>query len=279
MKNLILILILALLLFGCDKEALKTDTGDKVEGLTLYWDHEVFGEGGRRLRFEFYETRKYEHIFNLVFDYKITGKDIIISLVDKVDMGKCPKFPSPNGIDSLCRPKGNMFIPDNLLTLGNYSIVLKTYDFEIVSDLIVDAEKYTLEIPANEKFSSSINTVYPIPADLLFGSVVFSGIENTEDANDFFEALETLGFEKTSVPNYHYRHLSVDENGKPPDEHWDPDNHSLGLLRKMGNTFESAFELAKLHFNNSNLNIYLYSSNGDQARLDKTEGIIVLYAK
>lgn len=39
----------------------------------------------------------------------------------------------------------------------------------------------------------------------------------------------------------------------------------------MENNFESVFELAKEHFNNSNLNIYLYSSNGDQARLNKND--------
>lgn len=279
MKRQILILILALLIFGCDKEELKIDSGDKVEGLALYWDHEVFGEGGRRLRFEFYETMEFENSFELVFDYKIEGKDIIISLVDKLDKGKCQKFPTPTGNDSLCRPKGNLFIPDNLLNADNYSITLKTYDFEVKSDLIVDYEKYILEIPSNEKFSSSINSVFPIPENLLFGSVVFSGIENTQKANDFFTELEAIGFEKTSVPNFPYSHLRVDNNGEPLDDHWEPDNHSLSFLYKMENNFESVFELAKVHFNKTNLNIYLYSSNGDQARLSKDDGIIVEYAK
>ena len=73
--------------------------------------------------------------------------------------------------------------------------------------------------------------------------------------------------------------FAFDENGEPLEEHWEPDNHSLGLLYKMGNTFESAFELARVHFNNANLNIYLYSSNGDEARLDKIEGVTVAHAQ
>jgi hypothetical protein len=279
MKKQILILILGLLVFGCKNEDLKIDSDDRVEGLALYWDHEVFGEGGRRLRFEFYETREFENSFELVFYYKIEGKEIIITLVDKLNNGKCQRFPTPNGIDSLCTPKGRIFIPDNLLGDDNYSIILKTYDFEIKSNLIVDDEKFMLEIPSNEKFSSSITTVYPIPENLLFGGVVFSGIENTQKANDFFEELEAIGFEKTSVPNFPYRHLRVGDNGKPIDEHWEPDKHSLSLLHKMENNFEKAFELAKVHFNKTNLNIYLYSSNGDQARLSKNEGIIVEYGK
>jgi len=42
--------------------------------------------------------------------------------------------------------------------------------------------------------------------------------------------------------------------------------------------FSTIFELAKVHFNKSAINIYLFSSNGDQARLDR-EGINVWYAK
>ena len=279
MKGDILILFFGLIIFGCDKEDFRIDSQDSVEGLTLYWDHEVFGEGGRRLRFEFYETIRFENSYELVFDYDIEGKDIIISLVDKVNNGKCQKFPTPNGIDSLCTAKGGLFIPDNLLSNDTYSLILKTYDFEIKSNLLVDNEKYILEIPSNEKFSSSIINVFPIPENLLFGSTVFSGIENTQEANDFFKELETIGLMETTVPNYPYRHLRVDDDGKPYDRHWEPDNHSLSFLYKMEINFEEVFELSKKIFNKTNLNIYLYSSKGDQARLSKNDGIIVEYAE
>lgn len=277
MKTPLIIFILAFIILGCNKDDFTIDAEASVEGLSLYWDHEVFGEGGRRLRFEFYENMEYENSFELVFDYKIDGKNIIISLIDKIDNGKCQKFPTINGIDSLCRPKGNFFIPDNNLIESDYLVTLKTYDFEVNSNLIVNEDKFILEIPTNANFSSSITTVYPIPANLLFGGVVFKGIENTQQATAFFEELETIGFARTSVPNYPYRHLRVGDNGKPIDEHWEPDNHSLRLLRNMDADFKKAFDLAKEHFDNTSLNIYLYSSNGDEARLSKNDGIYVKY--
>ncbi|WP_147372277.1 hypothetical protein [Mariniphaga sediminis] len=279
MKTHQIILLLAFTIFGCNKDNFTINSEASVESLTMYWDHEVFGEGGKRLRFELYENKEFENSFKLVFDYKIEGKNITIILADKVDNGKCGKFPTPNGIDSLCRPKGNLFIPDNLLDERDYSVILKTYDFEIISNLTVHEDKYDLQIPTNENFSSSIATVYPIPENLLFGSVVFAGTENTQQAIAFLEELEAIGFVKTSVPNYPYRHLSVGENGKPIDTHWDPDNHNMRLLLQMDSDFEKAFDLAKKHFSQANLNIYLYSSNGDQARLSKTDGIIVEYAE
>ncbi|MDD4756625.1 MAG: hypothetical protein PHG29_11150, partial [Prolixibacteraceae bacterium] len=198
MKTHLIIFILAIIVLGCNKDDFPIDEKASVEGLSLYWDHEVFGEGGRRLRFEFYENMEYENSFELVFDYKIDGKNIIISLIDKVDNGKCPKFPTPNGIDSLCRPKGNFFIPDNKLIESDYLVTLKTYDFEVKSNLTVNEDKFILEIPTNENFLSSITTVYPIPENLLFGGVVFKGTENTQQATAFFEELETIGFTGTS---------------------------------------------------------------------------------
>ena len=47
----------------------------------------------------------------------------------------------------------------------------------------------------------------------------------------------------------------------------------------MDADFKKAFDLAKEYFDNTNLNIYLYSSNGDEARLSKTDGILVKYAE
>jgi hypothetical protein len=279
MKTYLIFLILVLVIYGCKKEDFSIGSEASVESLSLYWDHEVFGEGGRKLRFEFHESKEFENNFELVFDYKIEGTKIIVSLVDKIDRGKCPKFPTPNGIDSLCSPKGNFFIPDNQLNKNFYSLVVKTYDFEINSSLTADDEKFVLEIPNQKKISSSITTVYPIPENLLFGDVVFSGVENTQHANDFFNKLEMAGLVKTSVPNYPYRHLSVGDNGRPVDKHWEPDNHNLRFLYKMEDSFETVFELAKEHFNNSNVNIYLYSSNGDQAILSKSDGIVVEYAE
>lgn len=279
MRTGLIILILAFFVAGCNKHDFTINSEASVEGLTMYWDHEVFGEEGRRLRFEFHETMEFENSFELVFEYKIEGKNITIILADKVEKGKCARFPTPNGIDSLCAPKGSFFIPDNLLDEGDYLVTLKTAGFDVISNLTVTGDKYVLQIPANENLSSSRTTVYPIPENLLFGGVVFTGAENTQHAIAFLEELESIGFVKTTVPNYPYRYLSVGEDGKPIDEHWEPDKHNMKLLRQMDSDFEKAFNLAKEHFSKANLNIYLYSSNGDEARLSKTEGITVQYAE
>ena len=275
-RQIFILVILGLLIFSCKKDNIDFDT--RVEGLSLYWDHEVFGESGRRLRFEFYETKRFENSFELVFDYNIKGKDIIITLVDRIDKGKCHRYPTPNGIDSLCTPKGGLFIQDKYLENGNYSLILKTYDFEIKSSLIIDDEKYVLDIPSNEKFSSGIKEVFPIPENLVFGSVIFEGVENTQSANEYFDELESIGLVETIVPNYPYRHLYVDDSGRPIDSHWEPDNHSLKFLYKMNIPFKEIFELSKEHFIKSNMNISLQSSQGDEAYLSKTNGIIVVYA-
>ena len=64
MKTHLIIFILAIIVLGCNKDDFPIDERASVEGLSLYWDHEVFGEGGRRLRFEFYENMEYENSFN-----------------------------------------------------------------------------------------------------------------------------------------------------------------------------------------------------------------------
>lgn len=278
-RQIFSLIFLGLLFFGCEKDNMDIDSHASVEGLSLYWDHEVFGEGGRRLRFEFYETKEFENSFELVFNYNIKGKDIIIALVDRIDNGECHIYTTANGIDSLCTPKGNMFIQDRLLENGSYSLILKTYDFEVKSSLIIDDGKFVLDIPSNEKFSSSIKEVFPIPENLLSGSVVFQGVENTQSANEYFDELKSIGLAETTIPNYPYRHLTVDDTGRPIDRHWEPDNHSLKFLYKMNITFKEVFELSKEHFNKTNMNIFLYSSQGDQAILSKKDGIIVKYAE
>jgi hypothetical protein len=274
MKKYLLTIILGLTILGCNKEEFQINPNVRVQGLSLYWDHEVFGEEGRRLRFEFYENKPFENTFDLVFKYKIKDNEIIVVLVDKVNKGKCPQFP---GWSDLCTPKGGFSIPDKLLTEKNYTLTLKTFDFEIKSNLLIDDEKYTLAIPSNVNFSSSIKYVYPIPKNLLFGSVVFTGNTNMEAAKAYFEDLKKLGLTEATIPNLPYRNLNVGEDGKTVNEQWDPDNYKMGLLFNMEIDFKRVFELSKEHFNKTNLNIFLFSSKGDQARLSKNEGITVVY--
>jgi hypothetical protein len=276
--NVFLPILIILAFFGCKKDSNTDDSLPFVNGLSLYWDHEVFGDEGRVLRFEFYETKEYGNIYELKFEYSIDHQDILIKLTDKIDKGKCPRFPTAGGIDTLCTPKGLISIPEKLLPKGTYTITLKSSNFEVKSELEVGNEKITLVIPSNEFFASYIKVVYPIPQNLVFGSVVYLGSENTESANYFINDLTTLGLQKTQIPNYPYRHLSVDDNGNTENSHWPADNHSLGFIYKMDNNFKAIFNLAKEHFNKANINIYLFSSEGDEARLSKTDGIDVRYS-
>lgn len=277
--KLIGLFFIGFLLFGCQKDEFDKNSLLGSEGLSLWWNHKIFGEEGRGFVFEFYEAQRFENLYELIFEYKIDNKrkNIDIYLVDKVDKGKCPMFPSPNQTDNLCISNGAFFIPENMLIQGDYTFTIRTFDFTIQSNLTVNESKVTLEIPENKYFSSSIKDVFPTPRNLLYGSVIFTGEEKTEFANEFFEKLETIGLKDTVVSNPPFN-LNVDETGKPIDSHWETDKHSLSFLYSMDISFHTIFELSKEHFNKYDLNIYLFSSNGDQARLSKNDGIIVEYA-
>lgn len=263
---------------GCDKLPDSHGPLAELEGLSLYWDHEVFDTQGRVYRFEFYGTKKFENSYDLVFNYTINQRDILITLVDEIDNGECPKYPSPFGIDALCTPRGRIIIPESLISNGSYKVTIKTPNFEINSELIVWKDSTTLTIAPNEPLSCEIHAVYPIPLNLLFGGVVYSGTQNADDAEMFINDLLSLGITKTNVPDYPYRYLSVNKDGNAGDSYWPPDNYSIGLLYAFDKNFKDVFNLAENHFNKSNINIYLYSSNGDQALLNKIDGVRVVYA-
>ena len=268
-----------MILFGCEKDSYKHETPPSIDGLSLYWDHEVFGTEGRRTRFEFYGTNQFVDSYDLIFKYSINQNNISISLVDEVDKGKCPKIEPGWGNDSLCTPRGRMYIPDSLLSKGTYNLILKTPNFETTSELIISNDSISLNIPSNEHFSCSIHAIYPIPLNLLFGYIVYSGAQNIETANMFLNDLLTLGLTKTNVPYYPYRYLPVDKDGTLADSSWPPDNYSIGLLYTLNHNFKDVVNLAKEYFDRANINISLYSSNGDQALLSKIDGITIVYAK
>lgn len=186
-------------------------------------------------------------------------------------------FPSPNKTDNLCISNGDIFIPEDRLKDGDYTFTIRTADFIVKSSFIINLDKVTLKIPDNEYFSSLIEEVFPTPENLLYGNVIFTGEENTAFANEFFEKLESIGLKKTIVANPPFN-LSVDDSGKPENQHWPPDNHSLAFLYSMNVSFKTIFELSNVYFNKYDLNIYLFSSNGDQAFMSKSNGIVVEYA-
>ncbi|MEM1328663.1 MAG: hypothetical protein AAGI23_22095 [Bacteroidota bacterium] len=129
MKTVYYILLLCIgTSWSCEREKIDLVV---VEDLSLYWDHEVFGEGGRRLRFEFQETQQFDEDIDLVFDYMVADDKVIISLVDKIIVKDCPDYPSPNGVEYRCTPRGGVEIPDSLLGGKSYALYLQTPTFEI----------------------------------------------------------------------------------------------------------------------------------------------------
>lgn len=272
------LILLLIAIFSCDHDDLSIPP---IQGLSLYWHHDVFGDEGRGLQFEATTTNTFDNNYDLVFNTTVVNKTIIVRLTNSIDKGKCPYFPGlVAGDPTKCNASGEFYISDKQLDPGVYTLKVITPSFEVTSTLTVTTEKVTWIIPTNPFVACSIEHVYPIPPNLLYGTIVYQGSTNTNDAKNFLAYLTSLGLSQTTVPNYPYRYLTVDENGQPPVSDWEPDYHSIGLLFKMNNIdFKTIVEKSKEYFNQRNLNIYLYTSYGDQAFLSKTEGITVVYSK
>jgi hypothetical protein len=277
MKKRFVILIAAitviLMIVGCEKNEIEKSS----KGLTLYWNHQAFNEQGRGFIFEFYEVERKKNLYELKFEFRIDNnqKSIEINLIDKIDSGECPYYPTPS-IDedpNLCTSKGNFYIPENMINEGKYKFTVKTLDYTVHSEIVFSKEKATLNISTNNHFSSSINEVFITPKNLLHGSIVFAGEQNKAFALDFIEDLRSLGLKDTIIPQL----IKVDKIGNPIIKTWPPNNYSIPFLLTMTSDFSTIFELAKVHFNkNTALNIYLFSTNGDQTRMD-SQGINVWY--
>jgi len=213
----LILIFLTVSIFGCENDnKLSLPT---INGLSLYWDHEVFGDEGRRLRFEVSTTNEFDNNYELEFSTSVVDKTITIRLTKSIDKGKCQFFPMPvigNDDPNKCNATGDFYISDKELDKGVYSLKIIMPSFEVTSDLAVTSEKVTLAIPRNTFLKSSIENVYPIPPNLLFGSLVYQGSSNTNDAENFSDYLTDFGLIQTTVPNYPYRHLTVDENGHRP---------------------------------------------------------------
>lgn len=277
--TILMLLILMLTLFGCKKDSDTETSTQQLEsagGFGLYWDHEIFTTEGRCVRFEFSDIKRSGHSYELKFDYSVKGHDIVIQLVGKKDQGKCHQFPGDS--DTLCTSTGLLLIPDSILQTGTYNMILRTSNFEVKSALVVSTEKITLTIPDNEYFKCYIKDVYPEPANILMATVVYSGSENSASANSFFNDLKALGLTERKLPNYPYRHLSVDDNGNALNSDWAPDHHLRSFNYTMNRSFKDIVNLAQQDFYKYNIDIFLTSSNGDEARFTKTSGINIHYA-
>jgi hypothetical protein len=287
MKTIFNLIILILIFTACNENDNLNDFKNKpdysdslisISGLSLYWDHEVFGPKGRQIRFEFYDIVEHQFDYELDFRYILDNGILSIYLVDRLNHGKCVVYPSIFGLDTMCMSRGGFSISDTLFENGYYKFNLLTKDFKVFCDFNVSDTSYQLVIPDNDNFKSSIEHVYPIPKDIIFGSIIFSGIDNNEQANKLNEDFMALGLLETSLPNYPYRHLRVNDNGTPIDETWLSNNNSIGLLYKSnGTSFKQIVETANNSYVNYHLNIYLFSGLGDQARFDQN-GIHIVCA-
>jgi len=283
MKKVLLMVIFAftcgVVLTSChsDMEETKNITS---KGLTLWWNHQIFSEQGRGYIFDFSEVKRSENLYRLNFEYQIDNnhKSIEISLISQTDKGKCPQYPEGGWVDDgLCSSRGTLFIPENLINEGNYKFIVKTMNYKIQSEIIFTKEKATLVISENNYFSSEIKDVFITPKDLLYGGISFKGEDLSKFAYDFMDDIRSLGLNDTIVSNPPFN-LDIDETGKPRITVWQDDNYYIQFLFSMTSQFSTIFELAKVHFSKSPINIYLFSSNGDQAKLDNMNGIYVWYA-
>lgn len=281
MKKNFLLIVLFTFSISILKEVAAKDILASVEGLNLYLQHDVFWEGKRSLCLEFSETKQYKTNYSLVFQYQITNDTIIIRLIDKIDTEKNKRIKVVYGMSgsSLNMPRGRLAIPDNLLSEINYYIIIKTADFEVESRLNIGNDKIVLDIPENKYFACEKNIVYPIPKDLVFGSVIFYGDKENECVAKFFKEFEAVGLKNVTIPNYPYNHLSVNDNGRPENEYSPNGQNNIKFLYKMDMKFRKAARLAKKWYRKKlNIDYYIYSSNGDQALLDRFNGIVTTYA-
>ncbi len=255
---------LLLFLTSCDNDTIILESLDEF---SLYWEHEVFGEEGRRLEFEFTAKIRFENSYDLKFNTYTDSKTITIVLDDLINEGKCPKFPTDHGIDSLCCPRGGTYILESALSKGTYDFKFITHNFLLLSQLIVDEEVITLQVPENPYLDSYIHKVYPIPKDILWGGVGYRGIDNEKFATKFIEDLISIGLEKTNLPNYPYGYIRVDSTGNPYDDYTPPDRYYKALLFRMNNNFKDIYNLADQHHKQANeeISISVFTGNGEQA--------------
>jgi hypothetical protein len=266
MKSTVKILIFILLSFvGCTKDVFKPPLSESIENLSLWWKWSVYNEGGRGLNLTFSGTKALNESYELKFTYTITGRDILISLNDKVDQGKCINI--ENGmVSSICLPSGSLFIPDSLLSSGLNKLILKTPDFETNCEFIVTNDSIVLNIPSNQHLSSLIHSVYSLPPNLLFCYTVGEGDPSKQNATYFLNDLQNSGISRITIPDYPYYDFSVDTKGDIPNSSWPPDFYSIGYIYNMHNiNFKDIIAWTKNKYGTSDFKIYFYSSNGEEA--------------
>lgn len=121
-----------------------------VDSLSLYWDSRNYSPDRKELVFEFYTELGDDH-YELHFNHSIRQNEILIELVDIEYDKECG---DPNHPEYNCSSAGGFTIPKALLSEGDYSLVVRTASFEIVSQFIVQDTVFILNIPENDHFTS-----------------------------------------------------------------------------------------------------------------------------
>ncbi|MBN8825550.1 MULTISPECIES: hypothetical protein [unclassified Spirosoma] len=270
-RPLLLVALLAGIVFGCQEDTNIAAVAN--DGLSLYWDHEIFGEEGRRFRFEFSSQKALSEQYQLVFQKTITGNVITVRLTNTTSQGPCQPFP---GDKPSCISKGGFSIPETDLPPGPYTINLITPSFTESGQLTITSEKAVLDLGANKQFTSSIEQVFPIPRQLLFGSIVYTGSDKTQAANNLIAYLSTLGVTPVTLPDHPYRHLSREALHLATKD-WPEDNHMISLLYSMKRSFRDIVGDLKRYVDQTGqpLSIYLYSSLGGEVRLGTTDPLFI----
>lgn len=270
-RALLLFTLFIGLLFGCKEDA--PNAAISADGLSLYWDHEIFGEEGRRYRFEFQTQKSLSEQYELIFQKSITGNVITARLIGTSSQGQCLPFPGPK---PGCISKGGFSIPEKDLPPGTYTINLITPTFSESGRLTVTAEKAVLDLGTNNQFTSSVQQVFPIPRQILFGSIVYTGSGKKQAANELIAYLSTLGVTPVTLPDHPYRYLSS-ESSHLATQDWPVDNHLISLVYSMNRSFRNIIGDLKRYIDQTSppLSIYLYSSLGGEVRLSETERIFI----
>lgn len=273
MKKMFFLIFIGFLLSNCSKEESEIA---KINKISSWWNFSYLSNQGRGLHFSFYDDVKRANEFDLIFEWSIMGQNIIVELVNLKDKGPCPVFPSPDpNPDKRCTSDGSIFIPEDKIPPGDYNFIIKSEALNVVSRLNFDGIKYTFIIPDTNLFSVHKKEIYPMPKNILMGSVVYEGEENTQIAKDFINELNSLGFANTIVPNFDKIPLfGVDSLGIPKSEHWQDIHFSRNFVCTMSDNFKMAFDLGlKYYHANPKINIYLSSSHDELARLSQLDGV------
>ncbi|HMP29047.1 MAG TPA: hypothetical protein PKD85_05580, partial [Saprospiraceae bacterium] len=200
MKKLVFLIIISLLFTNCSREVPEIM---EIKKISTYWHFGFSEDNDRGLLFAFYDDIKRPNKLDLKFKWHITGQNILIELVDFEDKGLCPIFPSPfPNLEKNCTSDGSIFIPEDMIPTGSYKFNIKAESVNISLDFNFDGIKYSFIIPNETQFSITKKEIYPMPKNILFGSVVYEGEESTAAAQGFKNDLNNLGFMDIIVPNF-----------------------------------------------------------------------------